>query len=329
MDKLGLAIAGAGWIADFYYGAYQKLSDRFELLGCSGNPSESGQKRLGDKCRQWKTKAYSSFEEVLNDPDIACIGIMSPTSFHFEQTRKALNAGKHVLVEKPVSLDLKELEELETLSRRKGLVVFPGHNFVYRPVITEAKKIIDSGALGTISYASLRAVHFIPEDHATGWRKDQSLSGGGAMMDSGTHLVYQLLHLLGKPQWLSCFMGSYHYTGMDAEDTCQISLQYPDGPVAQVFQSWSAADASAGEIRIEGDQGSILIGGDGLRLDGELVETDAAYDQSFFHTLTAFHESALTGKPPVSDLRNAWETLNIIQSAYKGAESRTILELSL
>jgi len=327
MKKLGLAIAGAGWIADFYYEAYQNLSDRFTLVGCSGNPSAEGRKRLAAKCGKWNTKAFDSFDEILENQEVDCIGIMSPTNFHFDQAKKAIEKGKHVLVEKPVTLNQAELKELYALSNTTGCVVFPGHNFVYRPVIREAKKIIESGKLGNVSYASLRAVHFIPEDHAAGWRKSFSQSGGGAMMDSGTHLVYQLLYLMGDPKWLSCFKTTKHYKTMDGEDTCQISLQYEDGRIAQVFQSWSSSDGDAGEIRIQGDKGNLLINGKGLHFNSGLLETDGAYDRSFMHTLSAFYEAIVSKTPGLSGVIEAEKTLEIIQSAYKAAESRDVLEL--
>jgi len=327
MKKLGLAFAGAGWIADFYYEAYKNLTDRFNLIGCSGNPSADGQNRLASKCAKWNTKAFASFDDLINHPEIDCIGITSPTNFHFAQAKKALEKGKHVLVEKPVTLDASELKELYALSEKTGCKVFPGHNFVYRPVIRAAKEIVDSGKLGGISYASLRAVHFIPEDHAAGWRKNFSQSGGGAMMDSGTHLVYQLLYLMGDPKWLSCFKTTKHYKTMDGEDTCQISLQYEDGRIAQVFQSWSSSDGEAGEIRIQGDKGHLLIDGEGLHFNGKLKETDGAYDRSFMHTLSGFYEAVVSNTPGLSGVIEAEKTLNIIQSAYRAAESREVLEL--
>ena len=328
MKQLGLAIAGAGWIADFYFDAYKHITDRFKLVGCCGNPSPEGRRRLAEKCKKWETKSYSSYQELLNDPEVDCVGIMSPTDLHFEQAQEALKAGKHILVEKPVSLVPDELRRLRELSKETGRIVFPGHNFAYRPVDRKAKDIIDSGELGSVSYASLRAVHFIPDEHAAGWRRIFSHSGGGAMMDSGTHLVYQLLYLMGDPKWLSCFMTTKHYSSMEGEDTCQISLQYEDGRIAQVFQSWSSSDGSAGEIRIQGDKGNLLIDGEGLHLNGRLLETDGAYESSFMHTLNAFYEGIVSDTPAVSGVTEAEKTLFIIQSAYKASQSREVLELT-
>ncbi len=323
--SINLAISGAGWISDWYYKAYQKLTEDFELKGCCGNPSPEGIKRLSDKCSSWGVRSFTSFNEVVNDPDIDAVAVFSPTSLHYDQAMQAMEKGKHVLVEKPVALDSSELKKLENSARANGVVLFPGHNFVYRPVIRKAKEIIESGVLGKISYASFRACHFIPPEHAAGWRKDFSKAGGGAMMDSGTHLVYQMFYLMGSPDYLSCFSATNHYTQMDGEDTCLISLEFPGGAMGQVFQSWSSADGSAGEIRVQGDKGNLLLT-DVLSLNGEVVETDSGYEESFYHTLKAFGDAVTAGTAPLSPVSEAEKTLRLIQEAYLSAESRKTLK---
>jgi Predicted dehydrogenases and related proteins len=324
--KHRVAFVGAGWIADWYYQAYQRLHDSFELVGCCGNPSAEGQRRLRVACDKMGVKAFPSLEDVLADRSIDCVVILSPTSLHYEQASAALRAGKHVLVEKPVALDERELDELAVVAKDSGRVLFPGHNFVYRPVVRKAKEILYSGKLGVVSYASFRAAHFIPPEHAAGWRKEFASSGGGAMMDSGTHLVYQSLYLFGMPRWLSCFSATKHYIEMDGEDVCQISLQYSDGMIGQIFQSWGSADGSAGELRIEGDKGVLLIT-DALYLDGDKIEDDSSYPSSFYHTLASFGLAADGMSSMVSSVEEAKRTLRIIQAAYRAAKSRTVVSL--
>ncbi len=323
--KHKIAIVGAGWISDFYFQAYERLRDSFTLAGCVGNPSPEGQARLKKRCDGWGVAAYASFEDMLGDPSVDCVGILSPTTQHFAQAKAALAAGKNVLVEKPVALVPGELDELSAVAAKAGKVIFPGHNFVYRPVVRKAKEIIDSGALGTISYGSFRAAHFIPPEHAAGWRSKFEYSGGGAMMDSGTHLVYQSLYLLGKPQWLGGFSASKHYTSMQGEDVCQISLQYPDGKIGQIFQSWASADDTAGEIRIEGDKGVLVIT-DALRLNGSVIEDDSSYQSSFYHTLKSFGEAVDGAGAILSNVDMAKETLLLIEAAYESARTHKMME---
>jgi predicted dehydrogenase len=318
--SIGFGIIGAGWIGDRYVAALE-ATPGIDLIGAAGNPSAAGQERLRTKCAQWGCQPYASLDALLDDDRIEAVGVFSPTSLHYEQTMRCLDAGKHVLVEKPVSLDVEEITRLAQAAAERNRVVFPGHNFVYRPVIRKAKEIIDSGVLGTISYGSFRSMHFIPPEHAAGWRKDFSFSGGGAMIDSGTHLVYQSLFLLGVPAEFHAFSSQMHYTQMDGEDTCVITAQYPDGAIATIAQVWSAADGTAGEIRIAGDKGVLLVA-DKLYLNGEPLESDSGYDQSFQHTVSAFLDSVRGTSEPLSTLADAATTLEIIQQAYATSPMR-------
>lgn len=313
--SLGFGIIGAGWIGERYKPAIDAHTG-LTLIGASGNPSASGRERLRETCERWKCEAFDSIDSMVNDDRIDVVGVFSPTGVHFDQVMQCLEAGKHVLVEKPVALDVKEIEAIDRKATERGLLVFPGHNFVYRPVVRKAKEIVDSGALGTVSYASFRSMHFIPEEHATGWRRSFELSGGGAMIDSGTHLVYQSLYLLGEPVDFCSFSSRMHYREMDGEDTCVITAQYPSGAIATISQVWSAADPSAGEIRIVGDQGVLLIS-DVLTLNGEVVETDSGYERSFHHTVSALVEAVTGDGAPLSTLDDAAKTLGIIQRSYE------------
>ncbi len=321
-----IAFVGAGWIADFYKEAQARLSGQVELAGCCGNPSAEGRARLKAKCDAWGVRAYASYAEALKDPEVEAVLILSPTDYHADQVCAALEAGKHVLVEKPVALKADDYARLRKAASSADRLLFPGHNFVYRPVIRKAKEIIESGKLGKISYGSFRAAHFIPADHAKGWRRSFVHSGGGAMMDSGTHLVYQSLFLLGKPEYLSCFMAKNHYLEMEGEDACLISAQYSDGVIAQIYQSWCSSDDSSGEIRIQGNTGVLLVS-DGLYLNGEKIEDDFSYQSSFYHTLHAFVQAVRGKGAALSDLADAETTLSIINSAYRSAATKSLLKL--
>jgi len=314
---------GTGWIADWHFNA-MKRCETVEVVGACEHPD--AREKLHSICKQWDIKPYESFEEMLADTSLDAVALFSPTHLHLQQALQALEAGKHLLVEKPIAFEIDQIEQIEKAAEKAGKIVFPSHNFVYRPVVTKAKEIIDSGALGTISYASFRAVHFIPEDASSGWRRFLKFSGGGAMLDSGTHLVYQSLYLVGTPEKISSFKANKHYTAIEAEDVCQISLMYKDGTIGQILQSWAADDEGSGEIRIQGNKGTILIS-DALYHNGEKIEDDAAYPDSFYHTACAFADAVLNNKAPISSVKDAKRTLDIIQKAYRAAEEDKIVQL--
>ncbi|MBD3392456.1 MAG: hypothetical protein GF418_10270 [Chitinivibrionales bacterium] len=316
MNPVRIGFVGTGWIADWHFDGIKTRDECTVVGGCDSPDRFDFCKK---RCEEWGIRPYARFEDMLADETIDALYILTPTHLHHNQTLRAIEAGKHVLVEKPVALSQSDIDDMKLAGAERGIVVFPAHNFVYRPVVRKAKEILDTGALGTISYALFRAVHFIPDEASVGWRTSLSASGGGAMIDSGTHLVYQSLHLMGDPARLSAFKAKKHYTKMDSEDICQISLQYEDGAIGNIMQSWASGDTSSTEIRIQGDKGNLLIS-DALYHNGEKVAEEADYGCTFAYTAAAFAKCATEKVEPVSNLDDAAVTLKLIADAYESAE---------
>lgn len=319
MVKIGFL--GLGWIADWHFNAIQKCPG-VEVKGAFSPPAPG----VAERFVRMGIHEYESMEAMLSDEDLDAVAVLTPTHLHCEHTLAVLNAGKHALVEKPVALDAEQHRKMTEAAEANNKVLFPAHNFVYRPVVRKAHEIIASGALGTISYGSFRAIHFIPEEASSGWRKSNRFAGGGAMIDSGMHLVYQSLYLLGKPSWVSAFSAKKHYTELDDEDIAQISMQYGDGTIGQVLQSWASHDDTAGEIRILGNKGNLLIS-DALYLNGEKVEDDAAYPDSFKHLNNHFAACIRGEAKPLSTMEDALTSFDIIQKGYTAAAEKSVLSL--
>jgi predicted dehydrogenase len=321
MKKIGIALLGTGWVAERHIRAFQQ-SGRFRVIGgCKGKHRHDELDRF---CRQWGISPYRSYEELLESKDVEAVAILTPTSLHFEQAMRAIEAGKHVLLEKPVALDISQIDTMIKATKDSGLVIFPAHNFIYRPVIIKAKELIEAGKLGTISYASFRSIHFLAAPD--GWRKDLRIAGGGALIDSGMHLVYQSTYLMGRPTRLVAFKAKKHYLQLEGEDIAQISLTYPNAEIGQIVQSWACGDRSASEILVLGNQGSLLIT-DGLYINGRRIEDDWEYERSFVHLARAFAQAVQNATPPVSDIHDARICLEIVQKAYQSARMETVCRL--
>src|SRR5215203_907766 len=99
-----------------------------------------------------KTCAVSSADEVLQDSEVNAIVIATPAGSHFELARKALLAGKHVFVEKPLATKVAEVDELARLASERKLVVMVGHTFIYNAAVRFVKKLIETGELGDVRY---------------------------------------------------------------------------------------------------------------------------------------------------------------------------------
>jgi predicted dehydrogenase len=273
----------------------------------------------------WNIKPYDSFDEMAADPGIDALVIGSVNPYHFYQINKGLENNKHLLVEKPVVTDIELLRKIKEMVSESSVKLFPAHNFVYRNSVRKAKEIIESGKLGKIIYGSFIAAYTISQAHSKGWRANKEISAGGALMDSGHHVVYQSLYLMGKPAKLQAFTSKMVLNNMDCEDIAQINVQYPDNSLAVIMQSWTSNYGnSVNGIKIFGDKGEIAIT-DALYFNGEKLDTDVDYDNSFVNQAKAFTDYILYDVPPLSSLDDAEDTLKIIQSAYESAERNVVI----
>ena len=126
---------------------------------------------------EWGVKGYSKIEELLEDPKVEALSISTPRSVHERQVMKALEAGKHVLCEKPLSLKSEGIAQMRKLATKHSLVLMPAENFLYRPPFPEVKKIIENGELGKIIYSAFHVSHFASQDLGKGWRAKLEYSG--------------------------------------------------------------------------------------------------------------------------------------------------------
>lgn len=319
-----------GFIADWHHRGLAALP-HVEFAGLcqdfhgSAEAIEAKRAALAARARELGTRAYASFDEMVADPTLDALIIGSINPYHLDQIRRGLAAGKHLLVEKPVVTDAAQVSEIERLARDAGRVVFPAHNFVYRGAVRQAKSLLAEGRLGRLVASSFVVTHTISPAHAAGWRSKRALGTGGTLIDSGHHLVYQSLYLLGMPAALSAFTASRVLTSMDCEDTAQVSLQYRDGSVATILQSWASAHGDGiNGIRIFGDQGCLTIT-DALYLNGEKLNPDVDYANSFRNQAEAFVEAVRGGAGPISTLADVRDTLRITFAAYESAERRIVI----
>ncbi|HEX3047381.1 MAG TPA: Gfo/Idh/MocA family oxidoreductase, partial [Bacillota bacterium] len=171
MAKLRIGLVGTGFIARFHFDGFRKNPEA-EVVGMC---THSNQEKLQRMCAEWGIKPYPNFDAMVEDPKVDALMIGSVNHEHFPQIMKAISLGKPTLVEKPVVTDFGHLEQIMNAAVQKGVVVFPGHNFAYRKAVREAKKIVDSGKLGRITYSSFISTHIISTEHQQGWRSKLAL----------------------------------------------------------------------------------------------------------------------------------------------------------
>jgi scyllo-inositol 2-dehydrogenase (NADP+) len=145
-----------------------------------------------------QVKVYGDLKEIFDDV-IDLVVITSPNEFHFEQAKQFLEAGVHVIVEKPFVINTQEADELVALAKSKNLVLSVYHNRRFDGDFLTIQKLIEEDKFGSISYFESHFDRHRPFSKNLGWREEQK-PGSGFLYDLGSHLIDQMLVLFGQPQ---------------------------------------------------------------------------------------------------------------------------------
>jgi len=168
-----------------------------------------------------------NLDAVLRDPDIDAVYIATPHAAHFPQAKAALEAGKHVLVEKPMALNSAQVGELFALAEERGLFLMEAMWMKFGSAFTELMRRVEAGVIGDVT--NVRASFSVPQPEGTGSRFDLARSGG-ALLDQGIYPVTLMHALLGTPDEVLA-RGSVRDDGLDLAS--HFSLEYNDGRYAQ------------------------------------------------------------------------------------------------
>jgi predicted dehydrogenase len=172
-----------------------------------------------------ESKIATDFEEVLSDKDIELVVIATPNPFHFEHASKALSAGKHIVVEKPVTVTSEQAQQLIELSARTGCRIFPYHNRRWDGDFLTVKQIISQELLGEVLDYQAHFDRYNPVITRASWRYVNT-AGGGTLFDLGIHLIDQAVQLFGKPDGVFCRLFNQR-AGSIVDDSFDLKLLYP------------------------------------------------------------------------------------------------------
>lgn len=220
---IDIGIIGCGHWGPNYIRIFSSLPDVRIQTVCDSNPA-----KLATVKKQFHgIETVTDAHELILDPKISAIVICTPSSTHFELAKKGLLGGKHVLVEKPITLKADHAEELVQLAGEKNLILMVGHTFLYNPGVMKMKDLIDQGKLGKMYYINALRTHLglVREDVNVVW-------------DLAPHDVSILNHLVGKDPLRVSAIGACHLQ-KGREDAAFINLVYPDDIIALIQVSWA------------------------------------------------------------------------------------------
>ncbi|MFC7364398.1 MULTISPECIES: Gfo/Idh/MocA family protein [Bhargavaea] len=346
MNELKVCVIGAGMISDFHLQSYRQ-NRRVKLYGVYDLSME----RAAEKAVRFGVqKVFRTAEEVFADPEVDAVSICTWNHTHAELGVKALEHGKHVLMEKPLAMTFPEALRIRDAAVEPDIVFQVGFVRRFAAGTRVLKTFIDDGLLGEIYYA--KGTHLRRIGNPGGWFADRSRSGGGPLIDLGVHLLDVCWYLMGKPEvarirgvtfselgnrgnveGLSFYKAADYCAGKnDVEDLAAAMVTFKNGATLMIDVSFSLhAKQDETAIRLYGKNG-------GAELEPELVlmteQNDTIlnihpqidhltidFDEAFGAEIDHFVECCLDGKKSEAPLEDGIEVMKMLDGVYESSKT--------
>lgn len=344
---LGCAIVGCGMIARFHAKALAEVPGT-RLLALISRSKSNGEKMaadLGLSC-----EVYTDLAPVLARNDIHLVIITTPSGAHLEPAVAAAEAGKHVVVEKPLEITLDRCDRIIaacTKNKVQLCTIFPSR---FGDANRALKQVVEQGRFGRMTLGETTCKWWRPQSYYDegGWKGTKALDGGGALMNQAIHNVDLLLWMMGPATHISGFTAMLAHERIEVEDTAVACLRFQSGALGVIQATTSVHPGLPKTIGVHGDKGSVVIEQDDVlrwELTPETAE-DAAIRQRFAQKVGAsggasnpgsishvgharqladFVEAIQTGRPPLVDGREGRKSVEIILAIYESAATgRTV-----
>ena len=305
MIKVGFI--GAGDIA-YLHGEGVQQAENAELVGIWNRTLSKAE----EKATLFDCKVFSTPEELIEAVDV--VYVLTNMETHHTYAKIAIEAGKHVLVEKPTAVTIGEIEDLIAAAEKNSVKVAPVHNYIYEPSVLRAKEMINSGKLGElVSLYVLYNIHH-PEEVAARYP--------GVIRQILTHHAYCSLYLVGQPEMVSCMKSTINDGSVPQENIAMVTMRMKNQALSHLCASF-ASDDHAGDpwtfmIKLIGTKGATRYSyRDWVENTPAVVhsQTYSAYPYTIRETGKHFLERVIGhGEEPLSTLDDAITCMKMIEA---------------
>jgi predicted dehydrogenase len=351
MDKIKVGIIGAGSLSDYHMKSYIQ-NGKVELTAIC----DKSEARAVEKANKFGIpNVYTDYYEMLANPEIDAVSIITWNNLHAVMSIAALESGKHVLVEKPLCMTVQEALNIEDAVRRTGKQLQIGYVRRHATNAKVLKEFIDRGELGEIYYAKASFLRRL--GNPGGWFTDKELSGGGPLIDLGVHIIDICWYLMGRPKVKSISGNTYQKLGnraqvenlsfykaadydlsnSDVEDMANALIRFENGASLMVDVSYTLhVKQDELNVKIYGDKGGaelepelLMVSEKNntiLNLQPQIDNLSFDFERAFQNEIDHFIECCRTNQKTNCPVEDGVEMMKILcgiyESSQKGMEIR-------
>ncbi|MCL4545406.1 MAG: Gfo/Idh/MocA family oxidoreductase [Chloroflexi bacterium] len=272
-------------------------------------------------------RVSADVQSAFEDPSIDVVDLCLPHNLHVPMALAALRAGKHVLLEKPIAVNLPSARQIIAASQEAHSIFMQAENWRYQPVSVAAADLLRSGVLGDPFMLKV-SMEFYFRSKEGSWRMQREVSGGGVLIDSGIHAVSVARMLMGEIREVIAARGRQIWDELaPSEDTIAILTHFAGGSIGIIDFSWSTHhERSYFGFEVFGTDGSLSFdlasGGLTIIRDGRREERQVPWSSGFTEEIRHFLDCIRDGRQPKTTAVEEARTLAAVLAAYQSVDTR-------
>lgn len=335
MEKVRVGIIGSAFSSNLHAEAFQEVADAKLVAACSPNRAHAEA-----FARKWKIPAVETdYRKLVERKDVDAVVVGIPNDLHRPVVIAAAEAGKHVILEKPLAHTLEDADAMLRAAKKHRIKLMYAETICFAPKYVRAKQLVDEGAIGKLYMVKQSEKHSGPHSD---WFYDVGRSGGGSLMDMGCHGIEWARWMYGKPKPKSVVAHCQrvlHAQRTRGEDNSVVMVEFEGGGLALIEDSWAKHGGMDDSIELYGREGVIycdLLRGSSMdtyskngygyaveKADETRGWTFTVFEEThlygFPHEMRHFVQCILSGGTPQETGEDGRATLEIIYAAYESA----------
>jgi predicted dehydrogenase len=337
--KINFGIIGTGFIAPFHAEAISQATGFARLVAVAGTNKSTA----GAFARKYGVKTvYSDYRKLLAQQLIDAVVICTPHSLHAPMTLEAFESGKHVLVEKPMAVNLKEADKMIASSKEKNLKLAVGFQSRFNKYVIDLKKALSEGKFGRIVTVSATLRWYRPADYflQKKWRGKSMTAGGGVLINQAIHLIDLMQYFLGQPESVFCMSETLTHD-IEVEDVSASILKFQNDSLGLIEATTSVRPKQAPSLVICGGEGLAFLKFDTSKswqteillenkVNGEDRQRKIIHQttpmKEFISQIKDFVHTILKDKKPQVNGEEGRKSLEIVRALYCSSVTKRIVE---